>query len=101
MVYVDGEPLAQTAFAKDALSPPPLAPLQQVFAAAKPGLRVKAAAPSDAFDAGTDIWIADSEIDAELEAMKKKKKTKQALAKELKTSRSQLDRLLDPDNQSV
>lgn len=67
MVYVDGKPLAQTTFAKDALSPPPLAPLQQVFAAAKPGLRVTAAAPSDAFDAGTDIWIADSEIDADLE----------------------------------
>src|SRR5258706_15952388 len=66
MVHVDGRPLAQTAFAKDALSPSPLAPLQQVFAAAKPGLRVKAAAPSDAFEAGTDIWIVDSEIDADL-----------------------------------
>lgn len=66
IVYVDGKPLAQTSFAKDALSPPPLAPLQQVFAAAKPGLRVTAVAPSDAFDAGTDIWIADSEIDADL-----------------------------------
>jgi uncharacterized protein YgbK (DUF1537 family) len=66
IVHVDGKPLAQTGFAKDALSPPPLAPLQQVFAAAKPGLRVTTAAPSDAFDAGTDIWIADSEIDADL-----------------------------------
>src|SRR5260370_37546578 len=35
------------------------------------------------------------------EAMKKKKKTKQALAKELNTSRSQLDRLLDPQNIAV
>jgi len=35
------------------------------------------------------------------EAMKKKKKTKQALAKELNTSRSQLDRLLDPQNVAV
>jgi antitoxin HicB len=35
------------------------------------------------------------------EAMRKKKKTKQALAKELHTSRSQLDRLLDPQNVSV
>jgi uncharacterized protein YgbK (DUF1537 family) len=66
IVHVDGKPLAQTAFSKDALSPPPLAPLQQVFAAAKPGLRVTAAAPSDAFDGGADIWIADSEIDADL-----------------------------------
>jgi D-threonate/D-erythronate kinase len=66
VVHVDGKPLAQTAFAKDALSPPPLSPLQEVFAAAKPGLRVRAAAPADAFEAGTDIWIADSEIDADL-----------------------------------
>lgn len=35
------------------------------------------------------------------EAMRKKKKTKQALAKELHTSRSQLDRLLDPQNVAV
>jgi hypothetical protein len=35
------------------------------------------------------------------EAMRKKKKTKQALAKELNTSRSQLDRLLDPQNVAV
>jgi len=66
VVHVDGKPLAQTAFAKDALSPPPLAPLLEVFAAAKTGLRVKAVAPSDAFDAGADIWIADSEVDADL-----------------------------------
>jgi uncharacterized protein YgbK (DUF1537 family) len=65
IVHVDGKPLAQTGFAKDALSPP-LAPLQQVFAAAKPGLLVTTVAPSDAFDGGTNIWIADSEIDADL-----------------------------------
>jgi antitoxin HicB len=35
------------------------------------------------------------------EAMRKKKKTKQGLAKQLNTSRSQLDRLLDPQNVSV
>src|SRR5258708_14606486 len=35
------------------------------------------------------------------EAMRKKKKTKQAMAKELRTSRSQLDRLLDPQNIAV
>ena len=34
-------------------------------------------------------------------AMRKKKKTKQALARELRTSRSQLDRLLDPANVAV
>jgi len=66
IVHVDGKPLAQTAFVKDALSSPPLAPLQQVFAEAKPGLRVRAVVPSDAFGDGTDIWIADSEFDADL-----------------------------------
>ncbi|MGA8143215.1 MAG: helix-turn-helix transcriptional regulator [Candidatus Acidiferrales bacterium] len=35
------------------------------------------------------------------QAMKAQQKTKQALAKELRTSRSQLDRLLDPRNVSV
>jgi antitoxin HicB len=35
------------------------------------------------------------------EAMRKKKKTKQALAKELNSSRSQRDRLLDPQNMAV
>jgi hypothetical protein len=33
--------------------------------------------------------------------MKKQRKTKQAMARELKTSRSQLDRLLDPTNTAV
>jgi antitoxin HicB len=36
-----------------------------------------------------------------VKAMRQKKKTKQALARELRTSRSQLDRLLDPENISV
>ena len=35
------------------------------------------------------------------EAMRKQQKTKRAMAKELRTSRSQLDRLLDPRNVSV
>jgi hypothetical protein len=35
------------------------------------------------------------------QAMRKQRKTKQAMAKELHTSRSQLDRLLDPANVSV
>ena len=35
------------------------------------------------------------------QAMKEQQKTKQAMAKELHTSRSQLDRLLDPQNISV
>jgi len=35
------------------------------------------------------------------QAMKQQKKTKQAMARELHTSRSQLDRLLDPQNTAV
>jgi antitoxin HicB len=34
-------------------------------------------------------------------AMQDQRKTKQAMAKQLRTSRSQLDRLLDPENVSV
>lgn len=35
------------------------------------------------------------------QAMREQQKTKQSMAKELGTSRSQLDRLLDPDNAAV
>jgi antitoxin HicB len=35
------------------------------------------------------------------EAMRQQQKTKKAMAKQLRTSRSQLDRLLDPQNVSV
>jgi antitoxin HicB len=35
------------------------------------------------------------------QAMRKQQKTKQAMARQLQTSRSQLDRLLDPHNVSV
>jgi len=66
VVHVDGKPLAQTAFAKDALSAPPSAPLQEVFAAADSTLRVAVAAAADAFEDDADIWIADSAIDADL-----------------------------------
>lgn len=71
VVHVDGRPLAQTAFAKDALSPPPLAPLQEVFALAKPGLRVQTVTAAHALhggsdNGGADIWVADSEVDADL-----------------------------------
>jgi uncharacterized protein YgbK (DUF1537 family) len=39
IVHVRGVPLAQTSFARDALSPPPLAPLDRVFRDAAPSLR--------------------------------------------------------------
>jgi len=35
------------------------------------------------------------------QAMRRQEKTKQAMARQLRTSRSQLDRLLDPENASV
>lgn len=66
VVHVDGKPLSQTAFAKDALSPPPLAPLHEVFATARPALRVDVVAPGAAFDGAADIWIADGAADADL-----------------------------------
>jgi len=66
IVHVDGRPLAQTAFAKDALSPPPLAPLQEVFATADRALRVQTATADDAFDSSADVWIVDSAQDADL-----------------------------------
>jgi uncharacterized protein YgbK (DUF1537 family) len=66
VVHVEGKPLGQTPFAKDALSPPPLAPLQEVFAATNCALRVKVVAPGDAFDGATDVWIADSANDDDL-----------------------------------
>jgi len=63
-------PLAETAFARDALSPPPLAPLQQVFAEAQPGMGIAIAAAADAFNVGSNIriWIADGATDADLAA---------------------------------
>lgn len=76
VVHVDGSPLAQTTFAKDALSPPPLAPLQELFASAKPGLRVQTVTAAHALrggvenggvdKGGADIWVADSEVDSDL-----------------------------------
>jgi uncharacterized protein YgbK (DUF1537 family) len=70
VVHVNGVPLAETAFARDALSPPPLAPLQQVFAEAAPGLGVAIAGAGDDFRSASSIriWIADGATDADLSA---------------------------------
>jgi uncharacterized protein YgbK (DUF1537 family) len=70
LVYVNGVPLAQTAFARDALSPPPLAPLQQVFAEAEPGFGVANSGAGGDFSSGSNIrvWIADGGTDADLAA---------------------------------
>jgi uncharacterized protein YgbK (DUF1537 family) len=70
VVHVNGVPLAETVFARDALSPPPLAPLQQVFAKAERGLGVAIAGAADDFSSGSNIriWIADGATDADLAA---------------------------------
>lgn len=68
VVHVEGKPLAQTAFARDALSPPPLEPLQQVFSAANSQCKVATVPGGGRFDAAFDVWIADSETDADLAA---------------------------------
>jgi uncharacterized protein YgbK (DUF1537 family) len=70
VVYVKGTPLAQTGFAHDALSPPPLAPLHQVFAQARPGLRAESVPASAPFAGDTAwVWVVDSLVDADLAAM--------------------------------
>jgi uncharacterized protein YgbK (DUF1537 family) len=70
IVYVKGTPLAQTGFANDALSPPPLAPLHQVFAQARAGLRAESVPASDPFAGDSArVWVVDSVVDADLAAM--------------------------------
>lgn len=70
IVYVGGVPLAQTGFAKDALSPPPLAPLRQEFEDAKAGVRAESVAASNAFEGDGDrVWVVDAEVDGDLSRM--------------------------------
>lgn len=70
VVYVKGTALAQTGFARDALSPPPLAPLHQVFAQARAGLRAESVPASDPFAGDSArVWVVDSVVDADLAAM--------------------------------
>ncbi|HVY05987.1 MAG TPA: four-carbon acid sugar kinase family protein [Burkholderiales bacterium] len=68
VVHVEGVPLAQTAFARDALSPPPLQSLHEVFAQSRTALRVSVVEPGGAFDSQLDVWVADSAVDADLSA---------------------------------
>jgi len=66
VVHVDGVPLAQTGFANDALSPPPLEPLGDVFGVAIGREHVKAWRRGEALprlDAGVVIADAESERD--------------------------------------
>jgi uncharacterized protein YgbK (DUF1537 family) len=82
MVHVNGTPLPQTNFARDALSPPPSASLIEVFARAVGADKVGSWTPGAAHqEAGRSIVIADSETDSDLAAA-------------LNTAKPQLGRML-------
>jgi uncharacterized protein YgbK (DUF1537 family) len=71
IVHVQGVPLAQTNFARDALSPPPLAPLDEVFRKAAPAMRAACVPPTGPFVLATHARertasIVDSESDQDL-----------------------------------
>lgn len=71
VVHVRGEPLPRTQFARDALSPPPLEPLDAVFRAAAPGARVERVGVGGAIDlARADerlcVFVIDSGCDQDL-----------------------------------
>ncbi len=69
VVHVNGTPLAQTGFARDKLSPPPLAPLHEEFAAADDTQAATVAAGA-ALLAGLleGVRVVDAETDADLAA---------------------------------
>lgn len=71
VVHVKGVPLAQTGFARDALSPPPLAPLDHVFAGVAPDLQVTASEPSglQGLETLAGIWVVDGDDDKDLAAV--------------------------------
>lgn len=72
VVHVMGVPLAQTGFARDVLSPPPLEPLERVFASAAPQARVASVPPAGPFELAArgeapKVFVVDSETDADLQ----------------------------------
>ena len=72
VVHVMGVPLAQTGFARDALSPPPLEPLDRVFASVAPQARVASVPPAGPFELAMrgeapKVFVVDSETDADLQ----------------------------------
>lgn len=72
MVHVEGVPLPQTGFARDALSPPPLEPLDRVFRAAAPRAQVDSVPPAGPFmlakrGEAPHVFVVDSETDADLQ----------------------------------
>jgi uncharacterized protein YgbK (DUF1537 family) len=71
IVYVNGVPLSRTGFARDALSPPPLQPLDAVFRSAAPSARVFKVSPDGPFELagrgeGQRIFIVDGQSEADL-----------------------------------
>lgn len=71
VVQVHGVPLADTAFARDALSPPPLEPLDVVFRLAAPQAMVTRVPPQGPFDfsaSARHICVVDARNDADLDA---------------------------------
>lgn len=60
IVKVNGVELARTDFARDALSPPPLAPLHQVFASAAPGYDVRSVKARDCTTGERVIRVVDA-----------------------------------------
>lgn len=67
MVHVNGVPLPQTEFARDALSPPPRDPLHKIFGAAVGEDKVAQWTPSSAHaHGGRKIVVADAETDDDL-----------------------------------
>lgn len=71
VVHVHGVPLADTAFARDALSPPPLEPLDVVFRSAAPQAIVSRVPPQGPFDftaAARHVYVVDTRNDADLDA---------------------------------
>jgi uncharacterized protein YgbK (DUF1537 family) len=71
MVHVEGVPLPETQFARDALSPPPLTPLHLLFTRTAPDAVVQLVrsgqTPSLATGARRQIFVCDSESDRDLE----------------------------------
>lgn len=68
VVHVNGTPLAQTSFAKDALSPPPLQPLTEVFGAAHKAPKVSSWRNGDAPPPPGSVVIVDAQTDADIAA---------------------------------
>jgi D-threonate/D-erythronate kinase len=68
MVHVNGVPLPETPFARDALSPPPLQPLNEVFAAARPAPAVASWRQGDVMPQAGPVVIADAQTDADVAA---------------------------------